>query len=92
VKGKGLSKHKAMGMEEEATVMISYLPMVSVWFRHCLPGASCKKVVGHHPSLPSFPLPSVPLFFPLLSLFLPFLSLPLEVGPLIAARRSGGAL
>ena len=40
-------------------------------------------------SLPSPPLPLPPLPFPLP---LPFPSLPLEVGPLNAARESGGAL
>jgi len=47
------------------------------------------------PSLPflSPPFPSPPLLFPLiLSHSLPSLRLPLEVGPLFAARGSGGAL
>jgi len=38
------------------------------------------------------PYPSLPLSLPLPFLSLPSLSLPLEVGPLIAARGSGGAL
>jgi len=51
------------------------------------------------PPLPSLPSPSLPFPFPSIPSLpvpllppLPSLPLPLEVGPLIAARESGGAL
>ena len=54
-------------------------------------GASCKKVTWGAPTHSLlFPFPVLPL--PSLPLPSPSFSLPLEVGPLIAAMGSGGAL